>query len=132
MKDNQLVKLADVPADKAYNIGVNWNITNKVLWETFYKQEAYDGYQEIVDDLTKNSIENPLSAFNFDTAAVETEIANLAEVAKSYKDLFSYGMFEDVEGTMKEYQAALKDAGYEKVKAEYNRQAKEFMATYNK
>ncbi len=132
MKDNQLVKLADVPADKAYNIGVNWNITNKVLWETFYKQEAYDGYQEIVDDLTKNSIENPLSAFNFDTAAVETEVANLAEVAKSYKDLFSYGMFEDVEGTMKEYQAALKDAGYEKVKAEYNRQAKEFLATYNK
>ena len=132
MKDGQLVKLADVPADKAYNIGVAWNITNKVLWETFYKQEAYDGYQEIVDDLTKNSIENPLVAFNFDSANVETEIANMADVEKSYQDLFRLGMFEDVEGTMKQYRADLKDAGYDKVKAEDDRQVKEFLADYNK
>ena len=40
-------------------------------------------------------------------------------------------MIEDVEAAVAEYRQKLKDAGYDKVKAEYDRQVKEFMATYN-
>ncbi len=128
MKDGMLVKLSDVPKEKAFNIGTNWNMTNKVLWATFYKQEAYEGYDEILADLEKNSVENILSVFAFDNSAVETEVANISAVQKEFTNGFNYGLFEDVDAKMEEYRQALKDAGYDKVKAEYNRQAKEFLA----
>ena len=41
-------------------------------------------------------------------------------------------MNADVEATVSEYRQKLKDAGLDKVQAEYDRQIKEFMASYSK
>ena len=41
-------------------------------------------------------------------------------------------MVEDVEGAVEKFRADLKDAGYDTVKAEYDRQIAEFMSTYKK
>ena len=82
-------------------------------------------------DFEKNTVSHPLQAFSFDKSAVETEAANIVAVSKENNAL-SYGMLADVDGAVAQYRAALKDAGYEKVQAEYDRQIKEFMAAYSK
>lgn len=131
MKDGKLYVLPNVPADKKKNIGSVWNMNNSLLQSKFVVKEKYENYQEIWDDLEKNTVSHPLQAFTFDKSAVETETANVSAVQKEYQSL-SYGMNADVEATVEEYRKALKDAGYEAIKAEYDRQIKEFMATYNK
>lgn len=55
----------------------------------------------------------------------------MAGVIKNNNAL-NYGMVEDVEGAVEKFRSDLKEAGYEKVKAEYDRQIKEFMSTYKK
>ena len=130
MKDGKLYTIADVPADKKINLGCNWNMVNHLVQNQFVVADMYEGYREIIDDFEKNTIYHPLQAFVFDKSEVETEVTNMDAVNNEYKAL-NYGMYEDVEGTVAEYRAALKAAGYDKVKAEYDRQVKEFMATYN-
>ena len=130
MKDGKLYNIADVPADKKFDIGCNWNMRNSLLQDTFVVQEMFDGYKEICEDFKKNTVSHPLQAFTFDMTAVETEMANLTAVDKEYLAI-DYGMYADVNAAVAEYRQALKDAGYDKVKAEYDRQVKEFMATYN-
>lgn len=131
MKDGKLVALSDVPADKKMNVGCNWNMGNDLLRQTLVEVERYDGYQEIRADFEKNTVSHPLQAFTFNKSAVETEVANITAVSKEYSAI-RFGLMEDVEGTVAAYRAALKDAGYDKVKAEYDRQIKEFMAAYSK
>ena len=130
MKDGKLYSIADVPADKKFDIGCNWNMQNSLLQDTFVVKEMFDGYKEICEDFKKNTVSHPLQAFTFDKSAVETEMANLSAVNKEYSAI-KYGMIEDVDTAVAEYRQALKAAGYDKVKAEYDRQVKEFMATYN-
>ena len=131
MQDGMLTVKSDVPADKKMNIGCNWNMSNDLLKNTFAKKEKYDGYAEIMADFEKNTVSHPLQAFTFNKSAVETEVANITAVSKEYGAI-RFGLMEDVEGTVAAYRAALKDAGYDKVKAEYDRQIKEFMAAYSK
>ena len=131
MKDGKLTRIADVPADKKMNIGCNWNMSNDLIKQTFVEEERYEGYSEIRADFEKNTISHPLQAFTFDKTAVETEVANMTAVEKEYNAI-RYGLLEDVDTAVAEYRAALESAGYDKVKAEYDRQVKEFMATYNK
>ena len=130
MKDGKLYTIADVPEDKKATIGCNWNTGNQLVKETFVVQEYYEGVRDILDDFEKNTVSHPLMAFTFDKTDVETEVANMSAVEKEYTAL-DYGMIADVDAAVAEYRAALKAAGYDKVKAEYDRQVKEFMATYN-
>ena len=44
----------------------------------------------------------------------------------------NFGMVEDVEGAVEKFRSDLTAAGYEAVKAEYDRQVAEFMSTYKK
>ena len=131
MKDGKLYPISNVPAEKAKNIGCNWNMNNNRLQKTFVVNENYAGIDEAIADFEKNTVEHPLQAFSFDPTEVETEVANISAVDKEYKSI-DFGMIADVESAVAQYRQALKDAGYDKVKAEYDRQIKEFMATYNK
>ena len=131
MKDGKLYTIADVPADKKMNLGCNWNMVNHLVQNQFVVADMYEGYQEILNGFEKNTVYHPLQAFVFDKSEVETEVTNMGAVSKEYKAL-TYGMIADVDAGVAEYRAALKSAGYDKVKAEYDRQVKEFMATYNK
>ena len=129
-KGGKVEVIPDVPADKKMKIGCNWNFYNKLKIETFVVTNYYDGVQEIYDDFKKNNVSHPLQAFMFDKTAVETEISNITAAIKEHR-AHKYGMIADVDAAVAEYRAALKAAGYDKVKAEYDRQVKEFMATYN-
>lgn len=131
MKDGKVVVLSDVAKDKIHNIGCNWNMGNTLLMDKIDGNPQYDGYEEIMADYKAHTVVNPMQAFNFDKSAVENEVANMAAVDKNYSAIM-FGMIEDVEGAIEQWRQDLKDAGYEKVKAEYERQIKEFMASYNK
>ena len=130
MKDGHLVTRTDVPVEQKKNLGCDWNMSNQLILNTLVKPDVYPGYSEILADFEKSVVTNPLQAFAFDRSGVETEMANMIAVNKEYKAL-EYGMIADVDAAVTEYRQKLKDAGYDKVKAEYDRQVKEFMATYN-
>ena len=131
MKDGKVITRKDVPADQVHNIGCNWNMSNTLIINAIDGTPKYEGYDEIAADYEKNTFQNPMQAFNFDRTAVETEVANISAIETEYKSIV-YGMNADVEATVSEYRQKLKDAGLDKVQAEYDRQIKEFMATYNK
>ena len=131
MKDGKVITRKDVPADQVHNIGCNWNMSNTLIINAIDGTPKYEGYDEIAADYEKNTFQNPMQAFNFDRTAVETEVANVSAIETEYKSIV-YGMNADVEATVSEYRQKLKDAGLDKVQAEYDRQIKEFMASYSK
>lgn len=131
MEDGYLVPLNDVPADKQHNLGCNWNMPNWLVQKTFLRQEYYEGYDEIYADMEAHVVENPMQAFTFDNSNVTTELANISAVVTANNAL-NFGMVEDVEGAVEKFRADLTAAGYEAVKAEYDRQVAEFMSTYKK
>ena len=106
-------------------------MSNTLIINAIDGTPKYEGYDEIAADYEKYTFQNPMQALNLDRTAVETEVANISAVDKEYKSI-DYGMIADVDTAVAQYRQALKDAGYDKVKAEYDRQIKEFMATYNK
>ena len=131
MDGQYLVPIVDATGDKKHDLGCNWNTGNAAITDTFLRPSVYENYEEIYSDIKAHVIENPLQAFTFDSANVVTEVANMAGVIKNNNAL-NYGMVEDVEGAVEKFRSDLKEAGYEKVKAEYDRQIKEFMSTYKK
>lgn len=131
VEDGYVVPLDGVSADKQHNLGCNWNMPNWYIQKTFVKQVQYTGYDEIYADMEAHVVENPLQAFVFDSSNVTTELANISAVV-SANNALNYGMVEDVEGAVEKFRADLKDAGYDTVKAEYDRQIAEFMSTYKK
>ena len=131
LKDGKVVTRTDVPTDQVHNIGCNWNMSNTLILDKINGNPRYESWAEIEDDYKKNTYENPLQAFNFDKTNVETEVANISALGTEYKSIV-YGMNADVEATVNEYRQKMKDAGFDKVQAEYDRQVKEYLASYSK
>ena len=130
MKDGKVITRTGVSESQTHNPGCNWNMCNTLITNALDGVPKYAGYDEIAADYEKNTFQNPMQAFNFDRTAVETEVSNISAVGTEYKSIV-FGMNADVEATVNEYRQKLKDAGLDKVQAEYDRQIKEFMATYN-
>ena len=106
-------------------------MSNTMITKALDGTQKYEGYDEIAADYEKNTFQNPMQAFNFDRTAVEAEIANIGAIDTEYKSII-FGMNADVEATVNEYRQKLKDAGLDKVQAEYDRQIKEYMVSYSK
>lgn len=131
VEDGYVVPLDGVSADKQHNLGCNWNMPNYSVQKTFVKETHYPGYEEIYSDMESHVVENPLQAFVFDSSSVTTELANISAVV-SANNALNYGMVEDVEGAVEKFRSDLVAAGYETVKAEYDRQIADFLSTYKK
>lgn len=88
--------------------------------------------QETIDEWTTNYVvENPLSAFNFDDSNVKNEMAAVGNVITQYGVPLDLGMVSDVEAGVKEFREKLTQAGFDKILEECQKQAKEFMNSYN-
>ena len=70
---------------------------------------------------------SPLMGFNFDSANVQTEIANCEAISTEYLTISQYGML-DPEVKYREYISKLDNAGADKIIAEMQRQIDEFLA----
>lgn len=107
-------------ADWAYGCQFNAFLTEGLpdnAWET---QREYNA----------SSNTSPLLGFNFDTKAVQTEIANCEAISSEYLTIAQYGMM-DPETKYQEFIKKLDDAGAEKIMAEMQRQVDEFIKSKN-
>jgi len=88
--------------------------------------------QETVKDWTENYVvQNPIAAFNFDDSNVKNEMAAVGNVITQYGVALDLGMVEDVEAGVKEFRTKLTEAGFDKILEECQKQAKEFVQSYN-
>lgn len=89
--------------------------------------DAVPGYHAVFNDLKKRVVNHPLQQFNFDSTNVKNELAAVKAVAEQYLYPLEWGFVDPVEGlaTLKE---KLRQAGYDKIVAEVQKQANDYMA----
>lgn len=105
-----------------------WNTGNN---EILYTQESIT--DEMIETRDKSIAEaktSPILGFNFDTSAVKTELSNISNVMSQYMDGLNTGTV-DPEATLPKMNEALKNAGYEKVMTEMQKQYDEFLKNSN-
>lgn len=89
--------------------------------------------QETLTKWNENyTVSNPLAAFAFDDSNVKNEMAAVGNVITQYGVPLDLGMVDDVEVGVKQFKEKLKQAGFDKILEECQKQATEFVNQYNK
>jgi len=91
-----------------------------------------EGYDALTKEYNSFAIDYPYGQFVFNSDAVSPYIANLSAVYAQYLPLIAFGKGDDAEGTVAEFRQAMKDAGYEEVLAEVQKQMTEYKAYLGK
>lgn len=91
-----------------------------------------DAYQALTEEYNSFAIDYPYGQFIFNSEAVSPYIANLSAVYAQYLPLIAFGKGGDAEAIVAEFRQAMKDAGYEEVLAEVQRQMTEYKAYLGK
>lgn len=99
-----------------------WAFGNQFLMYT-YDTQSKTVWEE-TKALNDSAIASPLGAFIFDPSSVETEIAQLNAVLSEYKEI---NRFEDSAEKYDEMMVKLKAAGYDKLKAEVEKQIADYL-----
>lgn len=73
-------------------------------------------------------VSHPLAAFSFNEEPVKSEVAAIANVTSQYMGPIEVGAVKDAEAAVQELIAKLKEAGYDKVYAEAQRQVTAYLA----
>ncbi|MCA0757794.1 ABC transporter substrate-binding protein [Paenibacillus sp. N4] len=108
-----------------YNPGSAWMFGSQFLnyvWDT----EDPDKWAKF-KEFNENAKVSPALGFVFNSEPVKAEVGAIANVIRQYQRALESGSV-DVEKTLAEYKAKLKDAGVEKVVAEKQKQFDEFLA----
>lgn len=88
--------------------------------------------QETITKWSDNyTVSNPLAAFSFDDSNVKNEMASVGNVITQYGVPLDLGMVDDVEAGVKEFREKLTQAGFDKILEECQKQATEFVKSYN-
>jgi putative aldouronate transport system substrate-binding protein len=85
------------------------------------------GYTELFNDFGKRASNPPLQGFNFDTTNVKTELTAIQQVYQQYGLPLEGGFVADVDKAFADYKAKLKAAGFDKVFAELQKQADDYL-----
>ena len=91
----------------------------KLVW--YIRSSDPQGFKEVMEEAKID----PYIGFSFDRNAVKTEIANVSAVGEEYKGL-GVGLYEDVESTYAEMAEKRRNAGYDIIREEIERQLKEW------
>lgn len=86
----------------------------------------YPKYKEVYAGYDKIKKPYPYGRFAFNKQPVEAEIAALTEVSSKYLPSISLGKFDDPTKAVEEFRSKLKAAGFDKVKAEVQKQMDEY------
>lgn len=116
---------------KTYDFGCNWGFFNADA--ELLDANTPEDMAAIKADWAAagRTINNPLHAFTFDKTGYETEMALLADVYTEYYWPLYYGMHEDVEAAVAEFQDAMNAAGLETVLEAVNQQLDNFAKENN-
>ncbi|MDR3167449.1 MAG: ABC transporter substrate-binding protein [Treponema sp.] len=87
------------------------------VWDTWWT-----GRTAFVDYLNTFAKEYPLEKFSFDNTKVAAEMAAIGDVCATYIPSIHFGKTGNPEKAVTDFRAALKSAGYDKVKAEIQAQ----------
>ncbi len=109
----------------------NWGWRNMDLTRTEYIEDRTpldDDYDRILEEWDNNIKEDHIyDSFTFDSSKVTTQVAAVeANIATYYNPLVN-GLVEDVDATIEAFRESLKQAGFEQILEELNRQAEEFV-----
>ena len=75
----------------------------------------------------KSKTDHIYESFTFDSSKVTTQVAGVeANIATYYNPLIN-GLVDDVDATIDAFRESLKQAGFEQILEELNRQAEEFV-----
>ena len=85
---------------------------------------------QVVSDAWEERVEsNPTITFVFDTVPVDSYVAAVKTVLMDYVPMLELGLVEDVDATLDEMIQKCYDAGYQKVKDEFDAQYEAWKAT---
>jgi putative aldouronate transport system substrate-binding protein len=91
----------------------------------------YPKYKDIYAAYDKIKKPYPYGRFVFNKQAVESEIAALSEVSSKYLPSIGLGKFDDPTKAVEEFRSKLKAAGFDKVKAEVQKQMDDYKKLVN-
>ena len=87
--------------------------------------EAWEMNNEFL--VSEGNVNNPLAGFVPDTSNIKNEIAARDALYSELGFLIEYGLVDDVDAAIAEYQQKQKDAGVDKIVAEVQRQVDEYL-----
>jgi ABC-type glycerol-3-phosphate transport system substrate-binding protein len=97
------------------------------VWDTWWS-----GRNDFVERLNSFAREYPLGKFAFDNSKVAAEMAAIGEVGATYIPSIHFGKTGNPDKAVADFRAALKRAGYDKVKAEIQAQLNALKAAEGK
>lgn len=122
-KYETLPKTNDYPAENV----CPWGFTTKKLTDS--NQPAI--VDQIQNKWLKNDvINNPMAAFTFDDSNVKNEVTQVSNVINEYGLPLELGMVKDVDAGYKQYREKLKQAGYDTILAECQKQATAYVKSH--
>lgn len=116
------------PEETGSNVAVfgGWGWRNQDFELTAY--DAWDQEEKWKNLLKQYVVDNPYVAAPFDTTNIQAEIAALQQVEIQYGYPLYVGLVEDVEKGVADLIARMKEAGLDAYTADYQRQAREYLA----
>lgn len=120
--DNDRAKLLDGYQPDTH-LGA-WNTGNNAI--IYPTENVTDDMIKERDENIANAVESPILGFNFQTDNVKTEITNIANVMSRYSSSLNTGTL-DPDEVLPKLISDLKEAGYEKVQEEMQKQLDAFV-----
>ncbi|MNZ53314.1 Lipoprotein LipO precursor [compost metagenome] len=120
VKDGYYTMIGDSNSNGFPREGMNgwaWRNPEFMLFD-----KNYDGVKAIFDELDKIQVPDKFTGFAEDYTPYQAERAALEQVEKQYLFPLQAGLVKDVEEGMKTFMEKAKQAGLEKIQAEYTKQ----------
>ncbi|MBN2222943.1 MAG: ABC transporter substrate-binding protein, partial [Vallitaleaceae bacterium] len=95
-------------------------------------ERNHDAYVALAKEYEEFAIDYQYGQFVFESDAVSSYLANMSNVYSTYMPLIAFGKGDDAEATVEEFRKAMKDAGYDTVLAEIQKQLTEYKAYLGK
>ncbi len=109
-----------------YKFSSGWLFGNQ--FNAFITEGQAEDTWEVTEKLNNEAKKSNYLGFSFDISNVKNEIASVSAVQSEYENFLNYGV-EDPAKHWDSYVQKLKNAGIEKIKAEFNRQLDEWKKT---
>lgn len=111
----------------AGGIGSAWGWSSYKL--AFKHNDDMPEYTKNMEEYSKRTVYNPMISFSPVLDSVEAEFSAVTNVFAQYKTPLMWGMIADVDSGYNELTTKLKEAGYDVMLAEIEKQFKEYAAT---
>jgi putative aldouronate transport system substrate-binding protein len=126
-QDNENITVPG-PDSAKFGSGFTWGPWRNSQYQVMPDPKStVSGYTELFKDLGKRASNPPLQGFNFNTTSIKTELTAIQQVYQQFGLPLEGGFVADVDKAFADYKTKLKAAGFDKVFAELQKQADEYL-----